>query len=188
MEDESEEGRDTGRARERVVRVAKNTNTITEVPVFDEEKTRELMAEMLEEYRGHWLEEDELRQHELVQELCHEICTEIVAENIHHVNERVAESGALLDGLQEHLEALEREQNILRLDSAKKSEALESLIQSESKKVAAKFKHHHDAITKTFDEAAAENALTHNKFRILMKEAFENFKISIELEQTKRMR
>lgn len=41
-----------GKARERVV---------TEVPVFDEEKTRELMAEMMEEYRGHWLEEDEAR-------------------------------------------------------------------------------------------------------------------------------
>ena len=53
FEDESsDEGRDAGKARERVV---------TEVPVFDEEKTRELMAEMMEEYRGHWLEEDEAR-------------------------------------------------------------------------------------------------------------------------------
>ena len=54
--------------------------------------------------------------------------------------------------------------------------------------MAAKFKHQHETVTKTFDEVAAENALAQNKFRILMKEAFENFKISIELEQTKRMR
>jgi len=62
------------------------------------------------------------------------------------------------------------------------------MIQSDMRKVAAKFKQQHDTVTKTFDEVAAENALAQNKFRILMKEAFDNFKISIELEQTKRMR
>jgi phage regulator Rha-like protein len=62
------------------------------------------------------------------------------------------------------------------------------MIHSESRKVAAKFKQQHDTVTRTFDEAAASNSLAQNKFRILMKEAFENFKISIELEQTKRMR
>jgi hypothetical protein len=31
------------------------------VPVFDEEKTKDLIADMMEEYRGHWLEEDEVR-------------------------------------------------------------------------------------------------------------------------------
>jgi hypothetical protein len=61
------------------------------VPVFDEEKMRDLMADMMEEYRGRWLEEDEVRQHELVQEMCHEICAEMVTENINHVNERAAE-------------------------------------------------------------------------------------------------
>ena len=36
------------------------------MPVFDEEATRELIAEMLEEYRGHWLAEDEARYQELI--------------------------------------------------------------------------------------------------------------------------
>jgi len=58
FEDESsDESRDAVKARERLV---------TEVPVFDEEKTRELIPEMMEEYRGHWLEEDEAKQQELV--------------------------------------------------------------------------------------------------------------------------
>ena len=62
------------------------------------------------------------------------------------------------------------------------------MIQSESRKVAAKFKQEHEAVSRTFDEAAADNALAQTKFSIKMKEAFEIFKKSIELEQTKRMR
>jgi hypothetical protein len=112
----------------------------------------------------------------------------MVTENINYVNERAAEQGVLVETLRERLEALTKEQHTLRLDSAKKSEALESMIQSESKKVAARFKHQDDTVTRTFADADAANALAQNRFRILMKDAFDNFKVSIELEQTKRMR
>ena len=82
-EGESEDdGRYAGRAPEQVV---------TQVPVFDEEKTRDLITAMLEESRGQWLEEDEARQQELVLELAHEVCAEMVTENINYVNERAAE-------------------------------------------------------------------------------------------------
>jgi hypothetical protein len=94
----------------------------TQVPVFDEEKTRDLITEMLEESRGHWLEEDEARQQEVVLELAHEVCAEMVAENIHYVDERAAAQGVLVETLRERLDTLTKEQHTLRLESARQSE------------------------------------------------------------------
>jgi hypothetical protein len=62
------------------------------------------------------------------------------------------------------------------------------MIQSESKRVAAKFRQQDDTLTRAFADADATNSLAQSKFRLLMKDAFDNFKVSIELEQTKRMR
>ena len=158
------------------------------MPVFDEEKTRDLITEMLEESRGHWLEEDEARQQELVMDLAHEVCAEMVAENIHYVDERAAAQGELVETLRERLAALTKEQQTLRLESAKESEALESMILSESKKVAAEFRQQDATVTRAFADVETANSLAQSRFRLLMKDAFDNFKVSIELEQTKRMR
>ena len=61
-------------------------------------------------------------------EISTEICAEMVADNMNLANERANEQGTILDALQASLADLENKHHVLRLDSSKKLETLESMV------------------------------------------------------------